>query len=162
MMRRIFIVLFAAVVFTAGTGCGMDYDLRRVDDVLLNALNKKYSAASGVEWEKSGIYYVAEFHDNGSELKVWFKKGGEWCMTERDMGRNISEVPVSIVETMKAGKYAAWKIDDVDKYERPGEIFYVVSVETHGSMDRVLFFSETGTLLKDVIDRGDITPKTKL
>ena len=155
-------VLFAGVVLTASTGCGIDYDLRRVDDVLVTALNKKYPEAAGVEWEKSGSYYVAEFHYNGSELKVWFKKGGEWCMTERELGRNLSDVPAVIIDVMKAGKYAAWEIDDIDKYERPGETFYVISVETPGSMDRVLFFSDSGTLLKDEVERGDITPKTKI
>ena len=162
MIRRIFVVLFAAVVLTAGTGCGMDYDLRKVDDVLLNALNKKYPTAARVEWERNGSYYVAEFYDNGADLKVWFKKGGEWCMTEMDMERNFSEVPAAIMEAMKTGKYASWEIDDIDKYEKPDEVFYVFTIETPGSRDRVLFFSETGKLLKDSVERGDITPKTKI
>ena len=162
MIRKIFVVLFAAVILTAGTGCGIDYDLRRVDNVLVNALNKKYPTASRVEWEKNGSYYVAEFYNNGEDLKVWFKKGGEWCMTERDMGRNLTEVPASIMDAMKTGKYAAWEIDDIDKYEKPDEVFYVFTIETPGSRDRVLFFSETGTLLKDAVERGDITPKTKI
>ena len=162
MIRRILVVFFAAVVLTAGTGCGIDYDLRKVDDVLVKALNNKYPSAARVEWERNGSYYVAEFYDNGADLKVWFKKGGEWCMTEWDMGRNLSEVPASIVDAIKAGKYASWEIDDIDRYEKPDEVFYVFTIETPGLRDRVLFFSEAGILLKDEVERGDITPKTKI
>ncbi len=161
MMRKFFVVLIASVVLTAGTGCGIDYDLRRVDEVLLNALNKKYPTAARVEWEKNGSYYVAEFYYNGEDLKVWFRKGGEWCMTERDMGRNNSDIPVAVMESLGNSKYAAWEIDDIDKYEKPGEVFYVFTVETSGARDRVLFFAENGTLLKDAVERGDITPNTK-
>ena len=162
MIKRIYMVLFAAVVMAASTGCEIDYDLRRVDDVLVNALNEKFPSASWVEWERNGSFYVAEFHYNGSDTKVWFKKGGEWCMTETDMGRNYSDVPVAVKEAMGNGKYAMWEIDDIDKYERPGEVFYVFTVETSGARDRVLFFAENGTLLKDAAERGDITPKTKI
>lgn len=160
-MKRIYMVLFAAVVMAAGTGCEIDYDLRRVDDVLVNALNEKFPEAIMVEWERNGSYYVAEFHENGSDVKVWFKKGGEWCMTERDMGRNYSDVPAAVKEAMENSKYSMWEIDDIDKYEKPGEVFYVFTIETSGARDRVLFFAENGTLLKDAVERGDITPKIK-
>ncbi len=160
-MKRIYMVLFAAAVMAAGTGCEIDYDLRRVDDILVNALNEKFPEAIRVEWERNGSYYVAEFHEYGSDVKVWFKKGGEWCMTERDMGRNYSDVPAAVKEAMENSKYSMWEIDDIDKYEKPGEVFYVFTIETSGARDRVLFFSENGTLLKDAVERGDITPKTK-
>lgn len=161
-MRKLYMVLVAAVVMAVGTGCEKEYDLRRVDDVLVEALNSMFPQTNWVEWERNGDFYVAEFNEGGDDVKVWFKKRGEWCMTERDMGRNFQDIPEAVKEAMKAGKYSTWEIDDIDKYERPGEVFYVFTIETSGARDRVLFFSENGTLLKDAVERGDITPKTKI
>jgi hypothetical protein len=44
-------------------------------------------------------------------------------------------------------------VDDIDKYERPKDVFYLIEVETKGEKDRDLFYASDGTLLKDEADR---------
>jgi hypothetical protein len=41
-MRKLYMVLVAAVVIAVATGCEKEYDLRRVDDVLVEALNSMF------------------------------------------------------------------------------------------------------------------------
>ena len=69
-MRKLYMVLVAAVVMAVGTGCEKEYDLRRVDDVLVEALNSMFPQANWVEWERNGDFYVAEFNEGGDDVKV--------------------------------------------------------------------------------------------
>jgi hypothetical protein len=43
-------------------------------------------------------------------------------------------------------------VDDIDKYERPAGVFYLIEIEKNGQKDRNLFYDENGNLLKDVVD----------
>ncbi len=162
MKKNLYWVLVAMLVMTFAQGCDREYDLRSVDPVLEIALASKFPTAKWVEWEKNRGFYVAEFYDAGTEIHVWYKKDGEWCMTETDLGRNVSALPEMAQEYLAGGAYSNWGIDDIDKYERPGEVFYLVEVETSGKRDRDLYFSNDGTLIKDSEDRGDILPTTVL
>jgi hypothetical protein len=46
-------------------------------------------------------------------------------------------------------------VDDIDRFERPADEFYLIDVETKGQQDRSLYFAPDGRLLKDEADRGD-------
>lgn len=163
MKRNLNLVLIAVLGLALGTACEKDDDIRRVDRELSEALNSKFPEATWVEWEKKRDFYVAEFHEGGTEVKVWYTGNAQWCMTERDLGRSAEALPEAVKESFAASGYAAaWRVDDIDKYERPGEVFYLIEVEKAGERDRDLFYSETGALLKDDLDRGDLFPDTKL
>ena len=64
----------------------------------------------------------------------------------------------------RSGKYANWRVDDIDKYERYDRTFYLIEIETKGEKDRDLYYDESGVLLKDEVDKenNDVTPDTKL
>lgn len=156
-------ILFAVLGLALGTSCEKEDDLRRVDRELSDALNARFPEAVWVEWEKKRDFYVAEFHDAGTEVKVWYTGDAQWCMTERDLGRDAASLPEVVKEAFGTSAYAsAWRVDDIDKYERPGEVFYLIEVEKAGERDRDLFYSEAGVLLKDDLDRGDVLPDMKL
>ncbi len=162
MKRNIYMVLLAALFLAAGTSCEKEYDLRSVDRAFTEALLAAYPQATFVEWERNRDWYVAEFNNNGGELKVWYNANAQWCMTESDVHLNDSSFPVAVLEAFAASGYASWRVDDADKYERPGEVFYLIEVEKSGGNDRMLFYSESGELLKDVKERGDVLPDIKL
>lgn len=151
-------VLLAVLGLAASTSCEKEYDLRSVDRVFTEALLADYPEANWVEWERNRDWYVAEFRGNGGDVKVWYDRNAQWCMTEYDIRFNGSGFPVAVSEAFEASAYSLWKIDDVDKYERPGEVFYLIEVEKAGERDRMLFYSENGRLLKDVRDRNDVLP----
>ena len=162
MKKNLSMILFAVLGLALGTSCEKEDDLRRVDRELSDALNARFPEAVWVEWEKKRDFYVAEFHDAGTEVKVWYTGDAQWCMTERDLGRDAASLPEVVKEAFGTSAYAsAWRVDDIDKYERPGEVFYLIEVEKAGERDRDLFYSEAGVLLKDDLDRGDVLPDMK-
>jgi hypothetical protein len=67
-----------------------------------------------------------------------------------------------VKETFLAGQYATWGVDDIDKYEREDLTFYLVEVEKKGQKDMDLYYTEDGTVLKEVEDRpnDDVLPTT--
>lgn len=159
----LFLALFGAVVLTS---CEKDDDLRLSDvpGVVQDSFVAKFPDASRAEWEKKGSYVVAEFWQDGMEVQAWYDPNGGWLMTEYDLGVNLSALPLAVQTALQDGQYGAWYVDDIDRYERPGDEFYVVSVETKGQQDRNLFFAPDGQLLKDEPDRenDDVTPDVVL
>lgn len=153
--------LFAVVVLT---GCDKDDDIR-VSDVpqaVMNTFEAKFPNVTSVEWEKKSGYYVADFWQEGIETHVWIDTKADWKMTELDFGTNLGLLPDAVKNAFLNGQYANWRVDDIDKYERPDKIFYLIEIETKGQQDRDLFFAEDGSLLKDEVDKenNDVTPST--
>jgi hypothetical protein len=81
-------------------------------------------------------------------------------MTESDLGVNLSVLPQAVQDAFKSSQYANWHVDDIDKYERPNDVFYLIEIETKGESDRDLFFAPDGSLLKDDVDKenNEVTP----
>lgn len=116
---------------------------------LQNAFSSKYPNVAHVEWETKAGYYVADFYD-GYEASAWFTKDGKWKMTETDIP--YTALPTPVKKTFEASKYATWKKDDVDKVERESyETVYVIEVENKAE-EVDLYYSEDGTLIKEVVD----------
>ena len=120
MKKNLSMILFAVLGLALGTSCEKEDDLRRVDRELSDALNARFPEAVWVEWEKKRDFYVAEFHDAGTEVKVWYTGDAQWCMTERDLGRDAASLPEVVKEAFGTSAYAsAWRVDDIDKYVVP-------------------------------------------
>ena len=58
-------------------------------------------------------------------------------------------------DALQNGQYSTWYVDDIDRFERPTDEFYLIDVDTKGQQDRNLYFAPDGRLLKDEADRGD-------
>ena len=159
----LFLVLLGAVIWTS---CDKDDDIRLSDvpDAVMSTFEMKYPNASYAEWEKKKGYYVADFWQEGMDVQVWINSNAEWKMTEFDLGSNIQILPEAVRNAFQSGKYASWRVDGIDKFERYDRTFYLIEIETKGEKDRELYFDESGTLLKDEVDKEnhDITPDTKL
>ena len=158
----LFLALLGAVVWTS---CDNDDDDIRVSDVpkaVLNTLEAKFPNVSRAEWENKQEYYVAEFWQEGMDTHVWIDSKAEWKMTELDLGTHLELLPSAVFNAFQNSQYANWRVDDIDKYERPDRTFYLIEIETKGEKDRDLFFSIDGSLLKDEVDRenNDVTPTT--
>ena len=109
--------------------CDKDDDDRlQVSANLQEAFDTRYPNVSRVDWEQKGQFYEAEFVDNGYENKAWFTPDGAWVMTEYDL--RFTQLPQAVQDAFKAGAYASWKVDDVDKIEKTdGSVTYVIEVE---------------------------------
>lgn len=119
------------------------------------ALLELYPNATRIEWEREGVYYVADCYIGNYEADVWFDAQAVWQMTELDIA--YTDLPQAVITALAASEYSSWKIDDLDKLVyADGEVLYVVEVES-GAKEYNLFFTEEGVLkeAKDVSNIDD-------
>lgn len=163
MMKTRIFGLFGVLLSVAFlTSCEKDDDLHLSDvpAAVMDSFVAEYPGASRAEWEKKNGYVVAEFRQNGQEVQVWYDSTDRWVMTEYDLGINLTALPQAVQTAFQNSQYATWFVDDIDLFERPDDVFYVIDVETKGQPERNLYFSPDGQLLKDEVDRGndDVRP----
>ena len=155
----LFLALFGAVVLTS---CDKEDDIRISDvpSAVMNSFDANFPNASRAEWEKKSGCIVADFWQDGMDMSAWYNPNGDWLMTESDLGVNLSVLPQVVQDAFKSSQYANWHVDDIDKYERPNDVFYLIEIETKGESDRDLFFAPDGSLLKDEVDKenNEVTP----
>ena len=150
MKQNLKLVLFFLSAMFIMTACDKDDDNFVPETIVRSAFNEMYPDAKRVEWENKLNYAVAEFNDNGKDVEVWFETGGIWLLTERDI--NVSDLPEAVKQSINAGKYAGWRIDEANYLERKDmEPVYVVDVEK-GDNEVSLYYSVDGKLLKEVAD----------
>ena len=103
-------MFIAAMAFSA---CDDDdkNDNITVPDAVSKALKDKYPAATGIEWERKGSYFVADCWMNGSEMDVWYDTQATWKLTEVDT--SWEGLPAAVQTAFKGGEYAAWKLEDI-------------------------------------------------
>lgn len=137
--------------------CDKDDDNRlQVSANLQEAFDTRYPNVSRVDWEQNGQFYEAEFVDNGYENKAWFTPDGTWVMTEYDL--RFTQLPQAVQDAFKAGVYASWKVDDVDKIEKADtSVIYVIEVESAGK-EYELTYLEDGTLIRENAEWEDHIP----
>ena len=77
-------MFIAALAFSA---CGDDdkNDGITVPDAVSKALKNKYPAATDIEWERKGDYFVADCWMDGKEMDVWYDTQAVWRLTEVDI-----------------------------------------------------------------------------
>lgn len=157
MKKNIFGWLLAACCVVTFWSCEKEDDLpaSKVPADVKTAFDAKFPATRGVEWEKKSGYYVAEFRENGVSIEAWYDANAVWCMTETDLRTDLTALPGLVQNAFQTSQYADWYVDDIDKYERQGDTFYLIEVEKAGEKDRNLFYAEDGSLLKDEVDRNN-------
>lgn len=148
--------LFAVALTVVLSACDNDDDNKvKVPESVSQSLQTKYPAATHVEWEVKGDYYVADCRMDGKEMDVWFDKQTEWVLTEIALVWN--DLPAAVQTTFSAGEYASWKKDEYCLLEYALQpIQYVIEVE-QGSTEIQLFYSESGELMqtRDVTGKDD-------
>lgn len=156
-MKRVVFWAMMALGVVSLHSCDKDDDNRLlVSANLQEAFGTRYPNASRVDWEQKGQFYEAEFMEDGYENKAWFTPDGIWVMTEYDL--LFTQLPQAVQDAFKAGTYASWRVDDVDKIEKTdGSVTYVIEVESAGR-EYELTYLEDGTLIREDTEWGDHIP----
>ena len=153
-------LLLAVILGSLSLFACSDDDDYTPDQTLRESFEAKYPNATRVSWEKKGIYRVAEFWLNNQETHAWFDTSGEWYMSKTEL-KTLSALPVKVQDSFKKSEYSTWKIDDVDRVERPGsEVVYIIEVK-QGKQEIDLYYSQEGILIKTVVD-DDSNPEDHL
>lgn len=159
------LLLGCCVAFTVFTACGDDNDESPVapNAALEKAFSDRYPEAGRPLWETKGTMAVAEFSIGGYEADAWFDTSGQWVLTETDVP--FAALPEAVRKGVAESPYADWKVEDVDKLERPeAATVYRIEVEK-GETEKDLYYDENGMLFKEVTDEqgeNGTTPPAQL
>src|SRR5690606_14144625 len=105
-----------------------------------NAFKAKFPAATGLEWEKKGTRYEAEFHVNRIDHKAIFSETGQLEKYKHDI--RAAELPEAVRNTINTN-YKDYRIDDAERLEKDGVTFYQVELDGE-PQDQKLIFTKDG------------------
>ncbi len=120
----------------------------QVPPVVLKAFQEKYASATDVKWETKTDSYKAEFKVNKRGHDVWIDKTGKITKHKEDLPKK--DLPAAIQQQI-ASEFKAYKLDDADKIETDGKIFYQVELDG-ATDDRKVLFSADGKVQENTID----------
>ncbi len=114
----------------------------KVPSVIVNTVHQKFPGASKIDWEKNGMVYEAEIQENKSqEFTVELNVSGEILRIKQDI--QLDNLPVAVNNVLASG-YKEFKIDDLEKLEKNGKVFYQVELKGKGRSEEHLVFDENG------------------
>lgn len=147
-MNKILSIIVLTALSTFAASCSNDYYVPNSD--IKGTFKTMYPKVLFVDWEQKLGFAKAEFRANGSEKDAWFDTSGKWLMTETDLRAN--KIPANVKAAIKATKYSAWRIDNVDYLEyADSKKVYVIDLEK-GEAEVELHFSADGKLIKEKTD----------
>ena len=141
------LVLFCAVGFTL-TASAQVIPQSQVPPAVLNAFQGKFAGMTEVKWETKGELYKAEFKVDKRGHDVWIDKSGKITKHKEDFPKK--DLPAAIQQQI-AKEFKAYKLDDADKIEMDGKIFYQVELDG-ASDDRKVLFSADGKVQENTVD----------
>jgi len=145
-MKTVLVLMFAAGLTLYARAQDIRQD--QVPSAVLNAFQGKFSDAKNVEWETKGDLYKAEFKVGSRGHDVWIDKSGAITKHKEDFPKK--ELPASIQQQI-TNEFNAFTLDDADKIEMDGKVFY--QVELDGSPeDRKVLFDADGKIQENTVD----------
>jgi len=114
---------------------------------VVDALKKKYVAASGAEWYESESGYEVQFTLNGKDGSANFSASGAFISSKLELDSN--KLPAAVKSAIDK-KYGGLSIYDLFKVEASdGTATYEVTVETEEYNTVYMLISESGKILKE-------------
>ena len=120
----------------------------QVPPVVLKAFQEKFASATEVKWETKSELYKAEFKVNKRGHDVWIDKTGKITKTKEDFPKK--DLPAAIQQQITS-EFKAYKLDDADKIEMDGKVFYQVELDGTAD-DRKVLFSADGKVQENTVD----------
>jgi len=143
--------IWFALIYVAGltvAADAQDIAQSQVPSVVLNAFQGKFNNATDVEWETKGDLYKAEFEVGSRGHDVWLDKSGKITKHKQDFPKK--DLPQAIQQQLST-EFKAYKLDDADKIEMDGKVFYQVELDGTTDDKKVLFTAD-GKVQENTVD----------
>ncbi len=140
-----------ALLLVAGLGASataQDIAEDKLPQEVRNAFQARFTSAESVEWETKGELYEADFKVGSRDHEVSIDKSGKITRHKEDFPKK--QLPKAIQEQL-SGEFKAFKLDDADKIEMDGKVFYEVDLDGEAE-DREVLFTEDGKVEKNNVD----------
>lgn len=131
-------------------GCveAQDIPQSQVPSVIANAFHVAYPQASDIEWELHGSLYQVEFEIDRADHDLWFDKEGNVVKHKQEIA--IQDLPQAVTKTIQKD-FSGYRVDDVDRIEENGVVYYRVELDGKPH-DLKVTFSDKGEVLNKAID----------
>jgi hypothetical protein len=129
-------LMLVAALFVSGTVSGQDIPAAEVPAAVVKTFNTRFPATTGLEWERKGELYEAEFHVNRVDHKALLDANGKLLKFKKDI--RSTDLPPAVRNTIQT-QYKNFKIDDTDKVESAGVIYYQVELDGEPHDQKVVF-----------------------
>lgn len=136
------IIIACSVVGVVLAGCGNHVSESKLPSVVVNTVKSKYTSSDKIEWEKRSNGYEAEVKSGTNETNVLVDASGNIVMQKQEISKD--SLPVAITDVINIS-YKDYTIDEVDRIEKAGVIYYQVELDGKGSpKDLELVFDSNG------------------
>ena len=110
-----------------------------------SSFDKKFPTATAVKWDKENdTEWEAEFKNDGISYSANFSIDGTWVETEHKVSRK--DLPTEITAILSKD-FADYKIEEVEKFEKPNSSGYDIEIEKGEEMFE-LVFDNSGKLIE--------------
>jgi hypothetical protein len=120
----------------------------QVPPAVVSAFQGKFASVTEVKWEKKGDVYKAGFKVDKRGHDVWIDKTGKITKHKEDFPKK--DLPAAIQQQITS-EFKAYKLDDADKIEVDGKIFYQIKLDG-ATDDRKVLFSADGKVQENTVD----------
>jgi uncharacterized membrane protein YkoI len=138
-MKTILLIITASAVSLSS--CSQDLPVSKVPSVVQNTVQSTFANAADIEWEKKNEIYEAEFDVAHVDYKAHIDASGKLIVYKVDL--KVNELPAAIA-TAISHEYAGYEIDDADKLEKDGTIYYQVELDAKGKKNKQLVYTVDG------------------
>ncbi|KAA5541684.1 hypothetical protein [Adhaeribacter rhizoryzae] len=130
-------IIFLGLLLSSGfAACSQDINAKRVPALVNNALMAKFPNAVDIEWEKKKNLYEADYDVNQTEFTALIDASGNIVMYKQDIP--VTEIPAVLSGTLQKS-FADYKVDDAEKIQKDGKIFFQVQLEKNNQELKKVF-----------------------
>ncbi|RYG32560.1 MAG: hypothetical protein EOO01_34130 [Chitinophagaceae bacterium] len=139
--------LFVAALSLSMISCSQDIAASKVPSVVQNALQVKFPNATKIDWEKKGKAFEADFNLENEGHELLIDGTGKVIAHKTDI--LPGELPQAVNSAVRQD-HATYKIDDAQKIELDGIIYYQVELDAKGKKDQHLVYTAEGAIAAGV------------
>jgi hypothetical protein len=132
--------------------CGLNYrglcQTNAIPVPVTSHFASMFPEAKNIEWRDKLTNFQVFFLAGQAKCEAKFNSDGTWISTEKQM--NKDSIPEKIKGSLHLSKYADWNIKSayiLHFSDQP--VQYHIVVTKDNSPNKILFFDETGQMLKD-------------
>jgi len=143
-MKKTFL-LISAMGF-ALMSCGQNIAAADVPSLVLNTFKATFTNAVDIEWEKKKDHFEADFEIGTADHEVQINPAGNILLHKQQI--STLDLPKVITDQITS-KFKDFKLDEADKLEKDGKIYYQVELDKRFTEKRMVF-TETGEETKAI------------
>ncbi|HEY9048977.1 MAG TPA: PepSY-like domain-containing protein [Ohtaekwangia sp.] len=142
--------LIALLCFIGFAGShAQDLQPSQVPAAIVTALQTKFPTATKIKWKQKDADYKAEFKVDSRGHDVWFDKTGKIKKHKEDFPK--SQLPAAVKEKI-ASEFKDFSIDDADKVDAEGKIYYQIDLKNAAGDKRKVLFTPEGKIETTNVD----------